>query len=180
VSFSLVGQADVPNVDGVSVFLDSGVSLNYIDVTSSGTASGEEITGFPAGMFILLWDISNTAGFDGGVTVAFAYGDDLTPAQEDALRLIRVELLVDVNLDGKVDGTDVSMVANANPSEPGSANWNPFLDVNHDGKIDDADVNLVNDHIGETSGLEDITLWVDAANNIIYGSTDHFSVFGVR
>ncbi len=180
VSFSLVGQAIVP-ADSATVFLDSDVSLIY-GANSGGYAAGNEITGFPSGAFLALWNISSEVDLNGGsVTIVLKYDPSgLTLEEQEALRIYRTETLCDVNLDGKIDGSDVSIVGNANPSAPGSPNWNPFLDVNQDGKIDSADVNMVNDHIGGTSTLVQPPGRVDTTNYLIYGTTSQFSFFGTR
>lgn len=82
-----------------------------------------------------------------------------------------------------MDGTDVSIVANANPSQNGSLGYDSRLDMNSDGVIDDLDVNIVNNYIGE-SVWEDITLQVvvdyDLGYVYVYGVTDHFTIFGVH
>jgi PKD repeat protein len=55
----------------------------------------------------------------------------------------------DVNGDGKVDVTDIFLVAKAFGSTPRSSNWDPRCDVNGDGKVDISDVFLVAKHYGE-------------------------------
>jgi Ca2+-binding EF-hand superfamily protein len=46
----------------------------------------------------------------------------------------------DVNMDGKVDGRDIAIVARAFGSIPGDPRWNALADVNDDGKIDGKDI----------------------------------------
>ena len=46
----------------------------------------------------------------------------------------------DIDLDGKVDLADLTSLALAYHTQPGSPNWNPAADLNHDGKIDLSDV----------------------------------------
>jgi hypothetical protein len=55
----------------------------------------------------------------------------------------------DVNGDGKVDITDIAMVAAAFGSYPGSPKWNPACDLNGDLKIDVADIAIVCAHFGQ-------------------------------
>jgi hypothetical protein len=133
------------------------------------------------------WDIQTDAIFNQNVMVILVLNlSDLGGSDPQALRLLRTEdelARADVNLDGKVDGTDVSIVANANPSQNGSLKYDPRLDMNFDGVIDDLDVNIVNNYIGE-SVWTDITLQVVVDNSLgyvyVYGATDHFSIFGVH
>ena len=100
------------------------------------------------------------------------------------LKLWRTEVWLaraDVNEDGMINGTDVSIVANANPSA--YPDWEERYNQNEDLVINDDDVNIVNNYIGETV-WEDITLWVhvDYDNRLVYvhGETDHFSIFGAH
>jgi len=130
------------------------------------------------------WDVMTDAIFDQSVMIILVLNlADLDGSDPTALRLLRTEndlARADVNSDGYIDGTDVSIVANANPSEIGDPNYDPRLDQNSDGVIHDDDVNIVNDFVGE-SVWEDITLQVIVDNDLVYvyGLTDRFSIFGV-
>jgi PKD repeat protein len=55
----------------------------------------------------------------------------------------------DVNGDGKVDVTDIFLVAKAYGSSPGEPGWDPRCDVNGDGKVDITDLFIVAKHYGE-------------------------------
>jgi hypothetical protein len=79
-----------------------------------------------------------------------------------------------------VDGADVSIVANANPSQIGNPNYNSILDLNFDLIIDNLDVNMVNNCNGE-SVWTNITLQAVVDNNLayVYGLTDQFSILGI-
>lgn len=60
----------------------------------------------------------------------------------------------DVDGDGKTDIRDISFVAKAFGSTPGSTNWNPIADLTGpsgvpDGKVDIKDISLVAKHFGE-------------------------------
>jgi len=56
--------------------------------------------------------------------------------------------------------------------------YDPLLDLNNDGFVDEADVHIVNANKGTI--LEDITDGIDTDLNIIWGTTDQFSIFGVH
>ncbi|MBT9132591.1 MAG: Internalin-A [Firmicutes bacterium] len=55
----------------------------------------------------------------------------------------------DVNRDGKVDFSDLSAVASAFNSRPGSLNWNPAADLNQDGIVDIFDLIMVGRNFGK-------------------------------
>ena len=181
VFFSAIGTATVLGGTDVIVFLDSRASLTFDQVTSEGTASGE-IPDFPAASSAAVWDIQTTASFADVVLVALPY-DETEVSNENNLRLFRGDsidaLYSDVNGDGIVDGTDVSIVANAiKTTTPKERIYDPLLDVNRDGTLDEADIHTINENKGQLS--QDITYEVDTVNNIIYGITDQFSVFRAR
>jgi hypothetical protein len=93
------------------------------------------------------------------------------------LVLWRTEVVLgDVNLDGIVDATDVSIIANANPNDP-----NPDLDLTGDGVVNDDDVVVASHNIGQESVWEPLESWVFLEGNLVYvyGVTEHLSVFGV-
>jgi len=52
------------------------------------------------------------------------------------------------------------------------------LDINDDGVVDEHDVHIVNSNMDVI--FEDITDGIDTDLNIIWGTTDQFSIFGVR
>lgn len=177
VYFSEDGSASVPQGNDVTVFLDSAAGLT-LNATTSGIATGTSLS-FPNGTSIIVWEINVTAVFDGKVLLALQYDDTGNDTLEQGLRLIRGDSLYaiysDVNNDLVVDGTDVSIVANAVKQ----AEWyNPFFDINNDGFVNEQDIHIVNENKGAT--LQDITYYVDTTNNIVYGLTDHFSIFRVR
>ncbi|NIQ07561.1 MAG: hypothetical protein GWO20_18135, partial [Candidatus Korarchaeota archaeon] len=182
--FSADGTATVPNGTDVTVFLASGAGLTFDD-TDGGTATGDRAhpgvgLDYPNGTLAVAWDINVTFTFAGEVLVALQYDDtNLTDAEESNLTLIRAEsieaLRSDVNQDLVVNGTDVSIVANAVKQ---SYWYDPLLDINNDGFVNEDDVHIVNENKGTT--LVDITLEVSTDLNIIYGTTDRFSIFGSR
>jgi hypothetical protein len=74
-----------------------------------------------------------------------------------------------------VDGTDVSIVANAVKQ----GQWyDPWLDINNDGFVNEDDVHIVNDNKG--AFLQDTTVGVNTDLNIICGRAPWFSIFGAR
>jgi len=61
-----------------------------------------------------------------------------------------------------------------------SPNWDPVCDLNGDGVVNMKDIALLARHFGFTASWVDITTYVDTTNNIIYGSTSHFSFIGIH
>jgi len=64
---------------------------------------------------------------------------------------LRINLMGDVNGEGKVDMSDVMTLVNAFGSYPGHPRWNPDYDLNQDGRIDLADIVLALMNFGKTS-----------------------------
>lgn len=180
------GVDDVDLGDASEAYPDPHVGLIFTSVVGEGWAYASPTELQPPNAKGESWDIKTTAVFVGDVVVILVLNLADLPEGVDpySLRLLRTEEELarsDVNLDGVVDGTDVSIVANANPSKIDDLKYDPRLDLDNDGDIDDEDVNIVNNYIGQ-SVWEDITLKVIVANGLVYvyGSTDHFSVFGVH
>ena len=180
------GVDDVDTGSVVEAYPYPDVSLIFNNVTTAGDAHAYTIgwAQYPDQVGES-WDIQTTAYFVGDVEVMLVL--NLTKVRElgldpTKLTLLRTEVELaraDVNEDGEVNGTDVSIVANANPLD-----WDPRLNQNDDDVINDEDVNIVNNYIGE-SVWEDITsgdVVVDEDNDLVYvyGLTDHFSIFGVH
>ena len=194
-TFDPNGIAVVPEGDDITVFLSSAASLTFATVGDSGIALGTDLTGLISDQW-LIWSIRTTVFIpqDGGVLIILQYNETILNSlgiDENSITGIeRADFVGDVNGDGVVNGQDVSIVANANPSAPSDPNWNPFLDLTGDGLIDDEDVNLVNDHIGDNlddaswyllDGIgEDGQIRVDTDLNLVFGFTDHFSIFRGR
>ncbi|MEJ2241514.1 MAG: dockerin type I domain-containing protein [Candidatus Bathyarchaeota archaeon] len=181
VSFSEDGTATVPAGSNVSVFLGSGAGLTF-GSTAGGLATGE-LEDFPEGSSVIIWELNYTATFSGGAQISLTYNDaGLTLDQELGLQLIAGESLEALysDIDGNmvVEGTDVSIIANAVNTNQQPDWYDPNLDVNNDGDVDQEDIHIVNSYKGTV--LEDITDYVDSDLNIIYGTTSHFSVFRCR
>jgi len=189
------GEDDVNEGTNVEAYPDPDIGLIFDNVEEEGGwAYADTIELQYPGQKSLTWDIRTTAKGYEYVTVYLVldltellllfplidpYGLELWITEFDILRL-------DFNLDGIIDGNDVSIVANANPSESGDSDYDPKLDLNPDGPdgvIDDEDVNIVNNYNG-MSVWEDITTKVDVDYDLklvyVYGETEHFSIFGVH
>ncbi len=129
--------------------------------------------------------------FDGNVQVCIQYDDTgMTDMQEKNLRLF-ISNCVDFNLDGTINGIDISLIMQAIRN----GDLDEKFDVNGDGTTNYADVLIVKEYA--TKGLIinwgqdgeefqarlpwiDITTNVDIDNNIICGETSHFSIFRCR
>lgn len=179
VVFDLEGQATVPNVpedETVNVFLASTAVLT-ISGTGGGTAfGGEEVYALGAGA----WEIS--IDFSIGESTATLTYNDTGLSLEDELNLILVKaetieaLRSDVNGDLRVDGDDVSDVANAvKQLQWYDAKW----DINDDGYVNEYDVHKVNENKGAIIRLIPI-IERNIGDNTITFSLECFSAFGCR
>jgi len=176
------GIDDVGTGSNVGTYPDPDVGLIFDDVLASGFAYAYIIGLWHPDQISESWDIQTTATFYPDVTVYLVCNLADLPYGFDPydLTLWRTEVVLgDVNLDGKVDGTDESIIANANPSDPAA---DPRLDLNNDGKIDDEDVTICSQNIGEESVWQLLESWVFLDNDLVYvyGVTDHLSIFGIH
>ena len=181
------GIDDVDLGSNVEAYPDPAVGLIFDNVLAEGFVTAYTIGLEPPDAISESWNIQTDAIFGQSIKVILVLTfDDLGGVDPTGLKMWRTEVELacsDVNLDGEVDGDDVSDVANANPSEPGDPEWESRLDINNDLVIDNLDVNIVNNYIGE-SVWEDITFEVVVDYGLelvyVYGVTDHFSIFGVH
>jgi hypothetical protein len=126
------------------------------------------------------WDIQTTATFDDDITIFLVCNLADLPSGTDPndLALWKTEwILGDVNLDGIVDGTDVSIIGNANPNEPPD----PLMDLNYDGVVNDEDVTIASHNVGLESIWEQLESWIVIEDDFVYvyGVTSSLSIFGV-
>ena len=193
-TFSVDGKADIARGFDVTVFLSSSASLTF-NTVGDGYAFGNEILSISPGD-VVVWQITVDATLGQQVIVALRYDDTyLSQTEEENLRMYRSDvdyqlwLHCDFNNDGVINGEDVKVISNIvkhpkflpDPDEEQELyQW--YLD-NYDldgsGKIDELDIHVVN----SMKDVEwvDITYGsVDTVNNIIYGLTDHFSIFRGR
>jgi len=185
VTFSQDGEAVIPYGSDITVFLSNAASLNF-NYVSGGTAYGNEIFSL---LDVVVWSITVQVDELGDQTiVALRYDPSKVPGSEEDLRLYRcdsedAELYYksDVNDDGVVNGQDDKIIANIvkhpkfwDPEE------NPEYDIDGDGFVNEIDLHIVNSMKNLDLNWIDITLYVDTENNIIYGVTEHFSIFRGR
>jgi len=183
ISITFVENSGIDDVDtgsNIAAYPDPDVGLIFDDVFAIGFAYAYIIGLQHPDQISESWDIHTTATFNQNVTIYLVCRVDDLPDGVDPydLALWRTEVVLgDVNLDGVVDGTDQSIVANANPDDPAD----PNLDLNNDGRVDDQDVTIVALNHGEESVWEPLESWVYVDDNLVYvyGVTDRFSVFGV-
>ncbi|UCE96351.1 MAG: hypothetical protein JSV51_01710 [Candidatus Bathyarchaeota archaeon] len=194
VTFSVDGQADIAGGSNVTVFLSSFASLTFGDV-GDGYAFGNELLSISPGD-VVVWEITVDATLGQQVIVALRYDDTgLSQTEEENLRMYRSDvdydlwLHCDFNDDGTIDGQDVKVISNIvkHPKFLPDEFEDPELyqlyldnyDLDGSGTIDELDIHVVN----TMKNIEwiDITYGpVDTVNNIIYGLTDHFSIFRGR
>jgi hypothetical protein len=173
------GVDDVDIGPDMGAYPDPDVGLIFDNVLTDGFAYAYIIGLRQPDQIGESWDIQTTAAFDENIKVYLVCNLNDLPYGSDPydLALWRTEVVLgDVNLDGKVDGTDVSIIANANPDE-----YDPKLDLNNDGFVNDEDVSIASHNIGQESVWEPLESWVFLDGDLVYvyGVTEHLSVFGV-
>jgi hypothetical protein len=169
----------------VTVIPTNNLVLTFANVTTPGTVVANATLTVPAPPLDLVgpyYTITVTAVFSGNVTVSVAFdGSNMTQTQKSSLQMMQYTPIPgDINGDGTVDIYDAILLAAAFGSTPGSSNWNPRADLNGDGIVDIYDAIIQAAHFGQTANWVNITLYVDTTNNIIYGSTTHFSFIAIR
>jgi hypothetical protein len=174
------GVDDVEIGSNVGTYPDPDVGLIFDDVLANGFAYAMVIALQHPDQIGESWDIQTTAAFANNITIYLVFNLADLPDGVDPydLTLWRTEVVLgDVNFDGIVDATDVSIIANANPEDPAD----PNLDLNDDGVVDDEDVTIASHNLGLESVWEPLESWVFVDNDlvIVYGVTEHLSVFGV-
>ena len=183
VSVTFVENGGVDDVDlgfNATANPDPDVGLIFDDVLAEGFAYAYVIGLQQLGQVGESWDIQTTAAFDKNITIFLVCNiTDLPPGLDPYdLALWRTEVVLgDVNLDGKVDGTDVSIIANVNPGVP----VDPRLDLNNDTVVNDEDVTIASHNIGLESVWELLESWVLVEDGLVfvYGVTEHLSIYGV-
>lgn len=123
---------------------------------ANATIIGSENVTLPANNSMTVTFTWNTTGFAVG-NYTIEVETLLTPGEINVASnvlvdgTLRINLMGDVNGDGKVDMSDIMTIVNAFGSYPGHPRWNPDCDLNHDGRIDLADVVLALMNFGKTS-----------------------------
>jgi parallel beta-helix repeat protein len=119
-----------------------------INIWDKGYPGGGNYWSDYAGVDLFSGPYQNVTGSDGiGDTpyVINANNTDRYPLMRPVQKIVG-----DVNMDGKVDGKDISEVALAFGTRPGDPRWNPLADLDGDGKIDGRDMTIVASHFGES------------------------------
>ena len=190
VYFSPDGQAIIPNgASGVDISLGNAVSLNFGSVDGGGTAIQENIIGDldprvqPSSL--ILWNVGLIVGFSfDTVTITLQYTIDSThPAITHIFTSNSVDALYsDVNGDGKVNGDDVSDVANMIKTLVGQQIYDPLYDIDRNTILDQHDVHMVNHNKGAI--IEELEFDpIYDTNDILIGYliyTGHLSIFRGR
>ena len=198
--YPLMGQSGSFTVAGVNVAVFPAVDVGLIfqNVTAGGSTTSDRSASGPSlpPSKILLgeyYDIKSTAQRWGNATIRITYDDSgLTLEQENGLRLLQW-VLQPCDITGVVPGVsddvvnmrDIGYMAARFGTTPSSPNWDPRADVTGivpgvpDGIVNMRDIGEACREFGHTSFWVDITVYVDTANNVIYGETGHFSMFGV-
>ena len=186
------GQAIVGG-ENVTVFPTTNLGLTFANVTGAGSVTANETPTVQAPILNntvgLYYDIKVTASYSGNVTVSLLYDDsNMTAQQEGNLKMMQYTPIPgDIRETfGLLDIRDISYIAKRFGTTPASPNWDPIADVTGptpmvpDGKVDIKDISLAAKNFGKIAYWINITMYVDTANNLIYGETTHFSLIGIH
>ena len=179
------------STDPVTVYPHPDVVLTFDEVLTGGevyvTTSYEGPPGYPLGGYGPYYYIEANPLTFTTVSIGIHYDETELTKPETELTLWRFDPAVpvdgDVNGNGRVDFTDLLRIAFSLGSRPGRWRWNPACDLNGDLKVNFIDLWIAFMNFGKSStpaGWTDITAYVDAENNIVYGETDHFSPYRVH
>ena len=186
--FSIDGQANIEGGEDVIVFLSSGVSLNFPEV-SAGIAYGNEITPVIEGDLIV-WRILVSDAEFAEAELAFQFPIGSIPNEIWVCHDPNFELFLrcDLNEDGKVNGQDVNIISNIvkHPKFLEDLSQEDFDRYNlyPDDVIDENDIHVVNSFNG--MGYLDFqwdllnNIYLDEFYPVIYGTTGGFSIFRCR
>jgi parallel beta-helix repeat protein len=182
----------------ITVYPEPDVGLTFANLTRTGFASSckrETLPGWMPSLPGLVGkyvDVTVTVVSYGKITVAVSYDDtNMTQEEEDNLQLSQwkgcdVTGTTPGVLDGVVNMRDISVFCSKFMVPGGSEEWEPRCDVTGptpgvpDGIVNMRDVaEACSDFMGTNSWVP-ITTHIDTLNNIIYGETTHFSIFGVH
>jgi hypothetical protein len=170
----------------VTVTPTNNLKLTFANVTAPGIVVANATSTVPAPSPDPVQEyyvINVTASYSGNVTVSLAFdGSNMTQQQKSNLTMIQYTPIPGdvVAPFGQVDIRDVHYIAIYYGTTTSSPNWNPNADLNNDGKVDIRDVHMAAVNYGKTANWINITTYVDTTNNIIYGSTTHFSFIGIH
>ena len=174
VTFEDMGIATVPAENDVWLFVDSIAGVFY-NATDGGTVIGLPLD-FPEGTSVILYDMTTDANdtADGWVLIAMQFDGQ---APETVLRAGSADALYsDVDNDGDVDGTDVSLVAIAVKSTTPGGEYFAEYDVNRDDVVNEDDVLTVNENKGAT--LTALEFWIEG--NTLYILNNEWCCFRGR
>ncbi|MHA1212596.1 MAG: hypothetical protein ACTSSH_09050 [Candidatus Heimdallarchaeota archaeon] len=192
----LIVSSDLSNVSP-----DPGVDLGFKGLSGGGSIDVTKLLFFGCGTSQFptpFFNIQVTVEF-GTANICMAYDDSkLGKVKEKNLKLWATEKIIqgDVNFDGRVNGKDITAITEAiqifdlgdwptywdqNINNNGEGNgWNPYCDVDCDGDVDLVDLGYAETNFGQKSPWINITTSIDTESNMLYGETDHFSIFRGR
>mgnify|MGYP001059971866 CR=1 FL=1 len=125
----------------------------YYDDNIVGTQAVEDMLPGTCMLLTFNWNTSNVPACFDYTIKAIA---DIVPGETDISdnKLIdgnvKINIMGDIDSDGKIDMRDVGAVARAFGSFPGHPRWDPSLDVDQDGTVNMRDVGLVAKNFGKT------------------------------
>jgi len=138
-------------IQGFQASAGSNVEINFNITTPEGTSGSCYVkipkTLWGGGFNITVgsdeYTIYNPPPYGNSILLNFTYG------QASQVTVVGFFPAWDINQDGRVDMRDISLVARAYDTTPGSPYWNSQADLNNDATVNMTDIGIVAYHFGE-------------------------------
>lgn len=148
IKFCLVDNAS-GCLNVVSMIVSDVSGVNVLE----GTLCQIKLKGKDLGIFTLQFDLEST-------TIQNSNAKNIPCSVHDGIIEI-LQLLGDINGDGKVDMRDISIVTQAFATFPDHPRWNPQADIDHNNVIDLKDIGLVAKSHGKHYSLKNYSIFFE-------------------
>jgi len=131
-------------------------TFNVTAYYDNNTIGMQTVVDLPPDQEIVLTFLWNTSGLEPCNNYTISAEASQVPYEVDiadnflANGYVKIKIWGDVNNDGKVDITDIAIIALAFGSYPGHERWNPDADLNRDDKVDILDIALAAANYGQS------------------------------
>jgi len=140
----------INNTEGIILFFESCIATDSIVGTAATLVHITfQILQIPSKTVL---DISSEYGTNSTAKTWIYNQDASARLQFTPYNGICICCSIDLDHDGVIDGSDLSIVARAFGSYPEHPRWNPIADINMDGIVDGGDLALVAKYFGQKAG----------------------------
>ena len=138
------------NGTSTTLFVEAPPTSGTIPEVSSTLLENSSVSGSGALLYVAfnptILDVNTTIQI-GSVRILNTTGNDIATLGPIS-KAISIHFTGDVNMDGRVDIRDISLVAKQFGTDTNSPNWKPVCDVNNDGKVNIKDISIVAKNFG--------------------------------